>query len=114
MGCADIYLSLFAGIFTSTEILSVTLDILLLTISLSLTLNCDLNELEIIVIKVSFTSPEVTLGKSPIDIICSLESFAVDNLFLNFAAIAAAKINSAISPLLYSVATYFLFFIIYF
>ena len=44
----------------------------------------------------------------------ALESFAVDNLFLNFAAIAAAKINSAISPLLYSVATYFLFFIIYF
>ena len=71
-------------------------------------------ELEIIVIKVSFTSPEVTFGKSPIDIICSLESFAVDNLFLNFAAIAAAKINSAISPLLYSVATYFFFFIIYF
>ena len=71
-------------------------------------------ELEIIVLNVPFTSPEVILGKSPIDIICSLESFAADNLFLNFAAIAAAKINSDISPLLNSVATYFFFLIIYF
>ena len=113
-GCADMYLELSWGILTSTEILSVILDIIFSFKSRSLTWYWDLKELRIISLKVDFTSPADILGKSPIEIICSLSSLLSDNLLLNLAAIAADRINSAISPLLNSWSSYFFFFIIYF
>ena len=69
-GCADMYLELSWGILTSTEILSVILDIIFSFKSRSLTWYWDLKELRIISLKVDFTSPADILGKSPIEIIC--------------------------------------------